>query len=128
MAGEHPRPAPDERLRPFCADNLRAYFAVLAAWVAVSAAVTGIAGAVVTDRPSFLRLFVTALVAAMGGMAIMFISSLINLRKLRPGLERLARGEPDPEIPSVWCPVLTSATQAARRLAHEVEATRKGNE
>ncbi len=125
MAGEPSRPAPDGRLQPFCAANLRAYLAVLAAWVVVSAAAAGLARAAMTGRPSFLGLLVLALAAVMGGMAIMFISSLANLRKLRPGFERLARGERDVDIPPVWCPVLTSATQAARRLAQEVAGAGK---
>jgi hypothetical protein len=116
-----------ERLRPFCVANLRAYLAVLAAWAVVSAVVAGIASTAIAGRPSFMGFFVTALVAVMGGMGIMFVSSLINLRKLRPGFERLARGEADPEIPPVWCPVLTSAAQAARQLAQHVAATQGRN-
>lgn len=119
--------ATDDTLRPFRVANLRAYLAVLAAWVAVSAAVAWIANATTTGQPSFLAYLIVSLVAVMGGMVIMFVSSLINLRKLRPGFERLARGESDPEIPPVWCPVLTSATQAAMQLAHEVAATQRRN-
>jgi hypothetical protein len=127
MGGKRPRQASDEQLRPFCSDNMRAYLAVLVAWIAVSAVNAWIVGTMVTGRLSFLGYFVMALVAVMSGMAIMFVSSLINLRKLRPGFERLARGESDPEIPPVWCPVLTSATQAAMQLAHEVAATQRRN-
>jgi hypothetical protein len=127
MAGERPGYVSDERLRPFCVANLRAYLAVLAAWAVVSAVVAALADVAFGGRASFTDLFVTALVAVMGGMAIMFVSSLINLRKLRPGFERLARGEADPEIPPVWCPVLTSAAQAARQLAQHVAATQGRN-
>lgn len=127
MAAEHRRLPSETRLRPFCADNLRAYLAVLAAWVAVSVVITGVASVAMTDRRSFVTLLVTVLVAVMSGMAIMFVSSLINLRKLRPGFERLASGERDPEIPPVWCPVLTSATQAAKQLAHHVAAAQGRN-
>jgi len=127
MGGKRPRQAPDEQLRPFCSDNVRAYLAVLAAWVAVSAVVAWVVTAAVTDRLSLLGHFVMALVAVMGGMGIMFVSSLINLRKLRPGFERLARGEAEPEIPPVWCPVLTSAAQAVRQLAHQIATTQGRN-
>ncbi|NWG00711.1 MAG: hypothetical protein HXY19_07175 [Thermoanaerobaculaceae bacterium] len=127
MDSRRPDCVSGERLRPFCAANLHAYIAVLAAWVTVSAVVAGIASTAIAGRPSFMGFFVTALVAVMGGMAIMFVSSLINLRKLHPGFERLACGEADPEIPPVWCPVLTSAAQAARQLAHHVAATQGRN-
>ncbi len=127
MDGRRPNRASGERLRPFCAGNVPAYLAVLAAWVVVSAVVGGIASTAIAGRPSVVDFFVMALVAVIGGMGIMFVSSLINLRKLRPGFERLARGEPDPQIPPVWCPVLTSATQAAKQLAREVAATRGRN-
>lgn len=56
----------------------------------------------------------------MSGMAIMFVASLLNLRKLTPGFRRLAEGEHDPRIPPVWCPVLTAATNAAVELASTV--------
>jgi len=120
--------ATDDTLRPFRVANLRAYLAVLAAWVAVSAAVAWIANATTTGQPSFLGYLIVSLVAVMGGVAIMFRPSLLNLRKLRPSFERLARGEQDPKIPPVWCPVLTSATQAARRLANEVATKRERKE
>jgi hypothetical protein len=127
MDSRRPDCVSGERLRPFSAANLRAYLAVLAAWVAVSAVVAGIASTAIAGRPSFMGFFVTALVAVMSGMGIMFVSSLINLRKLRPGFERFARGETDAEVPPVWCPVLTSAVQAARQLAQHVAATQKRN-
>lgn len=128
MRDERAGVAAGERLRPFCRENAFAYGAVLLAWVAVAAAIAAAADLLVSGSPTLVGWFAVALVAVMGGMAIMFVSSLINLRKLRPGFERLARGERDPEIPPVWCPVLTAATQAARRLTHEVAARREGKE
>jgi hypothetical protein len=58
--------------------------------------------------------------STMAGMGIMFGASVINLRKLAPGFERLARGEKDPEIPPVWCPVLTMARHSAIQLCRNV--------
>lgn len=66
---------------------------------------------------SWLGGFVFAAVAVMFGMAIMFAASALNLRKLRPGFERLADGATDPDIPPVWCPVLTMATRSALELS-----------
>jgi hypothetical protein len=57
----------------------------------------------------------------MGGMAIMFGASALNLRKLRAGFARLSKGEPNPQIPPVWCPVLTMATNAAVELQRSVQ-------
>ena len=117
--------AADDCLRPFGAANLRAYLVVLTAWVVVSAAIAGASWALTAGRPSLPGFVITALGAVMGGMGIMFVSSLINLRKLRPAFARMAHGEPDVAIPPVWCPVLTSATQAARKLAREVETNER---
>jgi hypothetical protein len=52
----------------------------------------------------------------------MFTASVLNLRKLRPGFERMARGEA-PNIPAVWCPVLTRATAAAEELSNRLRAS-----
>lgn len=48
------------------------------------------------------------------------VASALNLRKLRPGFERLAKGEKEPDMPKVWCPVLTMATRAAADLCESV--------
>lgn len=53
--------------------------------------------------------------AVMSGMMIMFVASAINLIKLRKGFKRLAEGK-KPNIPKVWCPVLTMATRASMEL------------
>lgn len=96
-------------------ENIPAYLAVMGAWAIIS-----IASAVIlyiATRLPFWEGLVWAAVTSMCGMAIMFVASVINLRKLGPGFQRLAEGERDPRIPPVWCPVLTAATNAAMELA-----------
>ena len=114
------RNAGGEGLKPFRARNIPAYLAVLAAWLAIAAAIAGVAARLFPAKPTFAELWILALFSVMAGMAIMFAASLLNLAKMRAGLSRLAEGNPDPNIPPVWCPVLTAATNAvtacARRL------------
>lgn len=79
--------------------------------------------------PSFTLVAIDAraLVTVMAGMAILSVAGALNLRKLRKGFERLAMGDADPQIPPVWRPVLTMATEAAVRLRRslpEIESRR----
>ena len=117
----------ESSLRPFRRENIPAYGAVMGTWLALSAVLAALAAAALSDEPSFVALFIFSLIAVMAGMGIMFTASLLNLRKMRAGFERLAAGEPDPDIPPVWCPVLTTATQAATQLAGTVGERREGN-
>jgi len=97
-------------------ENIPAYVTIMAVWIVfslVSAAVLSLMLAPAISWPVALG---WALLTAMGGMAIMFGASALNLLKLRPGFERLSKGDPDPAIPGVWCPVLTMATKAAVEL------------
>lgn len=55
--------------------------------------------------------------SAMAGMMLMFVASALNLRHMRLGIQRLAAGERDRQIPPEWCPVHTAATIAALDLA-----------
>jgi len=106
----------------FRAQNIPAYLTVMGATVlaGLGAAALGYAMTAAELRGSVAMSVVLAgLVGAFGGMTVMFTASLLNLRKLRPGFERMARGE-EPNIPPVWCPVLTSATSAAEGLVHRV--------
>ncbi|MFN3372169.1 MAG: hypothetical protein ACK44M_01230 [Chloroflexus sp.] len=66
---------------------------------------------------SFLLALFWSTLAVMSGMAIMFVASMLNLRKLAAGFRRLAEGQTDPQIPPVWCLRLTAATRAAVELA-----------
>jgi len=117
----------ESQLKAFRRENIPAYGAVMGTWLALSAALATSAAAALSKnkKPSFAAVFGFGLVAVMAGMGIMFTASLLNLRKMRSGFERLAAGDPDPDIPPVWCPVLTTATQAATQLAHSVGEERK---
>jgi len=110
----------ESNLKPFRRENIPAYAAVMATWLVLSAVLAALATTLLSDEPSFVAFFIFSLIAVMAGMGIMFTASLLNLRKMRAGFERLAAGEPDPDIPPVWCPVLTTATQAATQLAGTV--------
>jgi hypothetical protein len=103
----------------FRKENIPAYFAVMAAWAVITGAS---AAALVTmgDPLSLVKALVWAAATTMAGMAIMFGASVINLRKLVPGFRRLAEGRREPQIPPVWCPVLTAATNAAMELASKL--------
>lgn len=106
----------------FSARNLPAYATVLSLWVGGSFVLALALRAVTADAVSWAAALSFAGVAVLLGMAIMFGASAVNLRKLRPGFERLAAGARDPAIPPVWCPVLTMATRAAVTLSGKVRA------
>lgn len=109
----------DPQLKAFRRENIPAYGAVMGAWLALSTALAVLAAAMSKkSKPSFGAIFGFGSGAVMAGMGVMFTASLLNLRKMRGGFQRLAAGDPDPDIPPVWCPVLTTATQAATQLAH----------
>lgn len=107
-------------------ENTPACLTVLTTWVCVFA-VFG-AGLKVTLVPALTwpAALSWALGTVMAGMAIMFVASALNLRKLRRGFQRLARGERDPDIPPVWCPVLTMATEAAVELHRSLQKQKTG--
>jgi len=99
----------------FRKENIPAYLAIMALWAVLS---TASAAVLVWISPALSAgmALVWAGASVMAGMLIMFTASVINMRKLGPGFQRLASGEPDPEIPPVWCPVLTAAVNAALTL------------
>lgn len=100
----------------FRKENVPAYVTVLIAG-ALIACCSAVFLTVMDDSISFLFALFWAALTVMGGMAMMFVASVLNLRKLAPGFRRLAEGQKDPRIPPVWCPVLTAATRAAAELA-----------
>lgn len=108
----------------FRRENVPAYFAVMGAWAVVTI-LSAVTLLYTFDSMSSVRALVWAAVTTMAGMAIMFVASLINLRKLSPGFRRLAEGQSDPKIPHVWCPVLTAATNAATELASKISNQEK---
>jgi len=101
-------------------ENVPAYLAVMAVWIGVSLVSAMLLVAASSAILGWLRAVGWALITTMAGMAIMFVASALNLRKLRAGFDRLSRGDMDPRIPAVWCPVLTMATEAAVELQHSL--------
>jgi hypothetical protein len=101
-------------------NNVPAYAAVMGFWIIISLfAAAGIrftAGGNIGWGVALIWSFISV----MAGMGIMFGASAVNMKKLRPGFERLASGEKDPDIPPVWCPVLTMATRAAVELQENI--------
>jgi drug/metabolite transporter (DMT)-like permease len=114
------------QIKAFRKENLPAYLAVMSVWIIAAAVLASVASAAFSHSSTWSGWFVFCLIAVMCGMSIMFVASLLNLRKMRPGFERLAAGESDPRIPPVWCPVLTAATNAATYLAKNVRSTAHG--
>jgi hypothetical protein len=104
----------------FSSKNIPAYAVVMGLWVIISlisaAGIRFIAGGFIGWGAALIWSFISV----MAGMLIMFGASAVNLRKLRPGFERLASGAKDPGIPPVWCPVLTMATRAAVELVRKI--------
>jgi len=107
----------------FSVKNMPAYAAVMGLWILVSLlAATGIRFTARGNMGWGVAL-IWSFISVMAGMGIMFGASAVNLRKLRPGFERLAAGAKDPDIPPVWCPVLTMATRAAVELKDDLKVT-----
>jgi len=102
----------------FRKENTIAYITIMFVWTIIS-----IISSYIINR-MFLLPFLSALIwcaiMVLLGMSIMFIASLINLLKLRKGFKRLEQGYDDPDIPPVWCPVLTAATNAAIELKNNL--------
>lgn len=114
----------------FRVQNIPAYLSVMGATVVAGLVAASIGYATLSTAlrdEALTSMLVAGLAGAFGGMTVMFTASLLNLRKLRPGFARLARGE-EPRIPPVWCPVLTSATAAAEDLAQRVAPIERRSE
>jgi len=112
----------------FSARNLPAYATGILLWILASFLLAFLFQTVTADVVGWVVALIFAGVAVMSGMAIMFGASVVNLCKLRSGFESLVRGEPDPSIPPVWCPVLTMATRAAVELSEKFRKQHSGNE
>ena len=106
----------------FSPKNLPAYATMMSLWLGASLVIALLLRTMAAGAVGWLVALPVAAVGVMSGMLIMFGASAVNLRKLRPGFERLAEGSKDPAIPPVWCPVLTMATRAAVDLAEKVGA------
>ena len=110
----------------FRKENISAYLTVMLVWVVISI-LSAFSFQLFAEYVVFWKAIIWAATTTMAGMSIMFVASLINLRKLAQGFRRLAEGDPNPEIPPVWCPVLTAATNAALALAAR-QAKKDGKE
>ncbi len=104
--------------------NIPAYLVIAAAWVLFTVVFAWIHVHLLMSL-TIGKALVLSGVSVMSGMSIMFVASAVNLRKLRPGFVRLAQGEENPEIPAVWCPVLTMATRAAVELNERFHAAKQ---
>lgn len=114
-----------KQVNPFPKKNIPAYLTVMTSMVLISILMwffylivkTG------TFQTSHFSEFKTELLFSvlmvMSGMMIMFIASLLNLQKMKKGWEKMAAGEKNVEIPEVWCPVLTSAKEAAEQFVEK---------
>ena len=93
--------------------NFKSYLRVLFFLIVISVVFAILLNFITQDK--FILKVIFSFFAVMLGMMIMFVASAINLIKLRKGFERLAEGK-EPNIPKVWCPVLTMATRASMKL------------
>ncbi|MGV7928023.1 MAG: hypothetical protein AB2L13_03790 [Spirochaetota bacterium] len=100
--------------------NIPAYAVVMGLWIIISIISMFLMRHVSDGGIGWTSALILGFASVMAGMGIMFGASAVNLRKLRPGFERLAAGEKDPQIPRVWCPVLTMATRAAMKLQDKI--------
>ncbi len=105
--------------------NISAYTVVMGIWVIISLISAFLMRYFSSETIGWGAALFLGLASVMGGMLIMFGASAINLRKLRKGFARLAAGEKDPQIPPVWCPVLTMATRAAVELQSKIQQGNK---
>jgi uncharacterized integral membrane protein len=104
--------------------NIPAYAVVLGLWIVSSLLIAAVMRSVLGQQIAWGPAIIWSLVSVMVGMGIMFSASAVNLRKLRAGFKRLASGAEDPEIPEVWCPVLTIATRAGVELRRDLKEGR----
>lgn len=111
-----------KNVNPFPKKNLSAYMTVMGSMILMSLLLWGIFLLVKTGtfNTSYFSNYsvelIFSVVMVMSGMMIMFIASLLNLKKMKSGWEAMAQGKKDVKIPEVWCPVLTSAKAAAEQL------------
>lgn len=102
----------------FRKENFTAYTIILMVWAIISIVCAYIVYSMFTLP--YISALIWCVVLVLFGMSIMFVASLINLIKLRKGFKRLEQGYSNPEIPPVWCPVLTAATNAAIELKNNL--------
>lgn len=114
-----------KQVNPFPKKNIPAYLAVMTSMFFISVLMWFFylivkTGAFQTSHFSeFKTELLFSVLMVMSGMMIMFIASLLNLQKMKKGWEKMAAGEKNVEIPEVWCPVLTSAKEAAEQFVEK---------
>lgn len=106
----------------FSRKNIPSYLTVMSIWIIISFISSYLLFEFI-QIVNYWVLFVWAAITTMAGMMIMFVASIVNLKRLSKGFKRLANGEQNPQIPPVWCPVLTAATNAAIELTEKVTHT-----
>lgn len=118
-------------IKPFSTKNLNAYSAVFISMTILSLLLWSLylmmkyGGFELQYFSTYSMELVFSFIMVMSGMMIMFVASLLNLRKMRSGWEKMAKGEQDVDIPNVWCPVLTTAKQAAEEFTkNKIDPTR----
>lgn len=121
------------KLNPFPKKNIPAYLMVITSMILISILLWFFYLIIKTGsfQTSYFTIYITELIFSilmvMSGMMIMFIASLINLQKMKKGWEKMAAGEKNVEIPEVWCPVLTSAKEAAEKFTQKNITVSKSN-
>lgn len=113
------------KIRPFRKENIGAYLTVMAIYILLSLCIWFVYSYLTYHETQIGSLKVSelllVLVSVFFGMMIMFGASVMNLRKLRPALQQIADGDTKINIPKVWCPVLTSASEAVTELCKKIE-------
>lgn len=112
----------------FIRRNLTSYMKVMSVWIILSVLSGGILKLYLAHDILWWGALIWGALTCLAGMMIMFVASYLNLKKLEPGFRRLAAGEKNPEIPAVWCPVLTLATKAAIELVDKVSRLESSSE
>jgi len=108
-------------IKPFRKENTGAYVKVMLILCIVAIFISSIYDMLVMGLSGLsLNTFILVLISVFSGMMIMFGASLLNLRKLLPAFEQMSEGKINVRLPRVWCPVLTSASEAASKLSNEL--------
>lgn len=116
-------------IKPFKKKNIGAYLKVMAVYVVLTIVVSFIYD-ILYQQLSFVSIstIILVLISIFLGMSIMFTASLLNLKKLLPAFKQMAEGKTNVNIPSVWCPVLTSASEAATEMCEKINNKQKDQE
>lgn len=113
-------------IKPLRSENIGAYIKIMLVFIMLAIAVSFIYDIIIQQLSTVsLKTFILVLISIFLGMTIMFTASLLNLRKLLPAFEQISQGKTNVKIPSVWCPVLTSASEAATKMCKNINKKTK---